>query len=59
MSVAASLLGDDDVRPLLLLGRQEQTCDVEIADALPARALLHDDVRRCLCLRDDDFVVGA
>ena len=59
MPVAEPLLCDDNVRPLLLLGREQQPTDVQVADALAAAALLDDDVDGGLCLRDDDRVLLA
>ena len=59
MPVAEPLLCDDNVCPLLLLGREQQPTDVQVADALAAAALLDDDVDGGLCLRDDDRVLLA
>ena len=59
MPVAEPLLCDDNVRPLLLLGREQQPTDVQVADARAAAALLDDDVDGGLCLRDDDRVLLA
>ena len=50
MPVAAALLLDDDVRPLLLLRFEQQPADVEVADT-HERLLLHDDeINRRLAL---------
>ena len=59
MPVAEPLLCDDNVRPLLLLGREQEAADVQVADALPAAALHDDDVDGRLCLCDDDRVLFA
>ena len=59
MPVAEPLLCDDNVRPLLLLGREQQPANVQVADALAAAALLDDDVDGGLCLRDDNRVLLA
>ena len=59
MPVAEPLLCDDNVRPLLLLGREQQPANVQVADALAAAALLDDDVDSGLCLRDDNRVLLA
>ena len=59
VSIAAPLLADDDVRPLLFLRRKQQSRDVEVADAFPARTFLDNDIHGCLCLCDDRLVICA
>ena len=57
MPIAAALLCDDDVRPLLLFGRKKQSADVEVADTRAAFAFFDDDIQGCLCLCDDRRVI--